>query len=356
MNILLLVLGWIAFPAGVICEIVSTAIKKEHGACGDATSSAALKKKLKNKSILAVVIGLLLIILGSSFTIIPTGKVGVVYDFGVLNENKGVLGTGVQWHKPFVQEIRQYSVMQENSNEAMEAEARIWGESKDKLPIYCRDVRITYQINSEGLIYLLENVADISELSTWGKTTASAFAAATIQLDDIDVAKQSLVEPIMLHEMQRLTDAKYGFSGDNISNVTVVRVLIGELDYEQGYQDAITAKKNAEQLAIEQEVVNKKNEAQKISEAEQARIEASGKANAKIENARGEAESIRLTAEAQAEANVLLTESLSEVILANNWILKWDGKMPVVTDGGGNIIDISGFSARVWPYAQGRQF
>ena len=53
----------------------------------------------------------------------------------------------------------------------------------------------------------------------------------------------------------------------------------------------------------------------------------------KIAKARGNAESILIEAKAQAEANKLLERSLSEELLMQQWIEKWDGKQPQYSAG-----------------------
>lgn len=343
MNVLLWILGLVALIGGVGLFIASKVIPDESRSYGETTNHIRLKKSLGRQGPIYAIIGIALIVLVNSFVIMPTGKVGAVYQFGVLQKDYGVISSGtVYWHTPFIQTVRQISIMQENSNEASDADAKIWGESKDKLPVYCRDVRITYQINANGVMYLLENVVDMGELSTWGKSTQSAFAAATVQFSDADVCKQSLVEPVMLGELQRLTDSKYGKTADGASNVVVVRVLIGELDYEQAYQDAITARKNAEQAAAQQAILNQQNIDKVTSEGEAKRIAADADANAKRIAADADAYEILKLADAQAQANEKLASSLSDMIIANEWIIKWNGQMPYVVDSGGNILDITG--------------
>jgi len=289
-------------------------------------------------SVATGIVGIVVFVMAFSFSVIPTGSVGSLYQFGVLQESESdcIMGAGLQWNIPFVQSIKQVDVMQQNANEFEGEDDRVWGESKDKLPVYCRDVRVTYQINPEGVAFLLKNVSDIEELSAYGKTVQSSFAAATPNFSDVDVCKQSMVEPVMLEEMQRITDAKYG-SG----NVTIIRVLIGELDYEPDYQDAITERKNAEQKAIQQEVANQTAIDKAIADAKAKEEKANGEAEAKKIKADAEAYKILTEAEAQAEANKKLVDSLTPMLIANNWIVQWDGKMPVVTDSSGNIIDIS---------------
>lgn len=343
MSVFLWILGLLGLIGGIGLVIASRVIPKEVKSYGDVTDNTKLKRSLGRQGPIYALLGIAVIVLVNSFVIMPTGKVGAVYQFGVLQKDYGVINSGtVYWHTPFIQTVKQISIMQENSNEASDADAKIWGESKDKLPVYCRDVRITYQIEANGVMYLLENVVDMSELSTWGKTVQSAFAASTVQFDDVDVCKQSLIEPVMLSEIQRITDSKYGKTVDGVSNVNVVRVLIGELDYEQAYQDAITRRKNAEQAATEQAILNQQNIDKVTSEGEAKKIAANADKEAKQIAADADAYEILKLASAQAEANEKLAASLSDMIIANEWIIKWNGQMPYVVDGGGNIIDITG--------------
>jgi hypothetical protein len=49
---------------------------------------------------------------------------------------------------------------------------------------------------------------------------------------------------------------------------------------------------------------------------------------------------MRIEAEAEAEANRKIAESLTEDVLGNKVVEKWDGKLPVVSGENGTIIDI----------------
>ena len=55
-------------------------------------------------------------------------------------------------------------------------------------------------------------------------------------------------------------------------------------------------------------------------------------------NAQQEANAIKVQAEAQAEANRLLTASLTDTLVEYQKVQKWDGKLPTVT-GGSAILD-----------------
>ena len=66
------------------------------------------------------------------------------------------------------------------------------------------------------------------------------------------------------------------------------------------------------------------------NEAKAAAAKAQGVANAKVIQAKGIADAIVVKAKAQAQANKLLTESLSDKILKNNAIAKWNGTTPKI--------------------------
>ncbi len=82
---------------------------------------------------------------------------------------------------------------------------------------------------------------------------------------------------------------------------------------------------------------------QKTQEAIDARITASQELERKkteLEIAEAEAERLRVEAEGIKEANRIISESLTDEILEQKAIEKWDGKLPMVTDGGNAFVNI----------------
>ena len=77
--------------------------------------------------------------------------------------------------------------------------------------------------------------------------------------------------------------------------------------------------------AIKNEAVAKKE----VETAEQNRLKAEKDAETRL-----------IEAQAEADANALLTEKLTDQILADKWIEKWDGKMPTVTGSDSNMIGL----------------
>lgn len=61
---------------------------------------------------------------------------------------------------------------------------------------------------------------------------------------------------------------------------------------------------------------------------------AQAEAAKKVASAKGEAESILMVAKAQADANKLLSESITTTLVNYKSLEKWDGKLPYMTGGG----------------------
>ena len=90
--------------------------------------------------------------------------------------------------------------------------------------------------------------------------------------------------------------------------------------------------------------INAKNAATQMAQQRQNEVaHAKAEADKKIEDARGEAESILRVAEAQAKANKLLAESLTTEFVQYQAITKWDGQLPKMTGSAAvPFIDVTG--------------
>lgn len=73
---------------------------------------------------------------------------------------------------------------------------------------------------------------------------------------------------------------------------------------------------------IEKAIADEAVEKKKVETAEQRKLKAQKDAETKI-----------IKAKAQAEANEILTDKLTDKVLMNEWLKKWDGKLPKYVDG-----------------------
>ncbi len=89
------------------------------------------------------------------------------------------------------------------------------------------------------------------------------------------------------------------------------------------------------------QMIDAKNAAiQSALKAENQVKEAEANAKIAIAKAQGEAEAMKVKADAEAYYNKTISASLTPQIVQEDWIEKWDGKLPIVSSDGGNILDI----------------
>ena len=90
------------------------------------------------------------------------------------------------------------------------------------------------------------------------------------------------------------------------------------------------------------QMINEKNAAvQSALKAKNKVAEAEAEAKIKIAEAKGAAEAMQIKADVAAYYNTKIAASLSQHIVQEDWIEKWDGHLPTVTgSGGGMILDL----------------
>ena len=120
-------------------------------------------------------------------------------------------------------------------------------------------------------------------------------------------------------EVRAMLDASLSSEGFLVTEFT------SHINPPQSLQAAIDAKNQAIQESLKAE-----NEVKKAD------------ANAKIAiaKAKGEAEAMKIKADAEAYYNRTISASLSEKIIQEDWIEKWDGKLPTYQGGGTPLITL----------------
>ena len=74
--------------------------------------------------------------------------------------------------------------------------------------------------------------------------------------------------------------------------------------------------------------------------AQQQLLKAETEKKTAITNAEAQAEAVKIKAQGDAEANKLLNDSLTDKVIENKKIEKWNGELPRVSGSGGTIIDL----------------
>lgn len=278
------------------------------------------KKPEKKNIVIPALVGLIVYILSCSFVIIPTGYTGVRTTFGQISSQS--VHNGFNWKAPFVQSIQKVNNKQQDITFA----DRVWSETKQRTAIYYENIVVTYQINPEKSAWIYANVSDYDKSLVNYNIVSSALKSSSKSLSDTDATNRSIIEPLHMKNLQKSLDEKYG------KEVVIInKVIINNADFEDSYNEAIAAKQKAQLEAEKQAIDNEKAVKKAEADAQVQRTSAQAEADARL-----------VKAEAEAKANELLEKSLTEQILQEAWINKWDGKVPeyVAGDSGSVLFGI----------------
>lgn len=308
-NIILILAGLIGIIAGASAILALMSNAKHNRYIED----DARKKKFPKYPICLIAVSVILLIAGNCFRIIPTGYTGVRTTFGLIDQES--CRSGMNITVPFVQNIS----LVNNKQQDIRFDEQIWSETKEQTPVYMQGVNVTYQIVPESSAWIYANVENWVEELVDYDLVSSALKAASRQLEADDVTNRAKIEPDSERALQQAIDEKYGEN-----RVTIKNIVINNMDFDESYNAAIAKKSEAMQKQQEQAITNKTNEDRAASEAEQARQRAQGDADAEL-----------IRANAKAEANKIISNSITAQTQRQDAIDKWDGTLPQAT--GGNV-------------------
>ena len=296
MNFIIFVIGVLVLAAGICIPIGVFTSKEEN-------------KPKKSLSCFVIILGMFLVIMSSSFAIIPTGYTGVRTTFGQISSK--TVQNGFNWKVPFVQEVSKVN----NKQQDITFEDKVWSETTERTSIFYKNITVTYQINPEKSAWIYANVSDYKDNLVSSSLVASAIKSSSKTLSDTNATNRSKIEPLVMQNVQSSLDEKYG------KDIVVVnKVVISDADFEDSYNKAIAEKQQAQLDSEKQSIVNQKN----------------------VDKAKADAEAKLTAADAESKANKKLERSLTDRVLKNAYIDKWNGQMPdVVTSKDESImIDI----------------
>ena len=262
--------------------------------------------------------------------IVPAGYVAVQYSMngGVKDE---VLTQG--WHmvSPTIKTSR-YTIGLEQSyltagkngdskdDESFSASS---SEGKDMLI----DLTFTYQFKPENVVGVFNRFKGQS-----GQDVRDSFIKPNIVSWTKEVLAKYRVSDVLGTRRAEVNCAlteylagKFDQYGITISNVSLINIEVDE-ETSKAINAKITAQQNAETQAIN----NKTN----IDKAK-------ADADVKLTQAQAEADAKMIQAEAEAKANEMIQKSLTDGVLQQRYIEKWDGRLPsVLSDGNSSDVVI----------------
>src|SRR5262244_3251306 len=269
------------------------------------------------RALLAIAIGIpALVFLFSIFRVIPAGHVGVKVLFGQVDPVPLREGLNLVWNPLYDIVIMDTRVQKHTT--------RYDAASKDLQAVHV-DMVLNYRLmpdrapdvyKSIGLNYS-NVIVDPAAQEVLKAQTATHNAA------EILVRRQAIKNDVQTGITQWL--AKYG--------VELKEASLANIRFDANYERAIEAKQIEEQKAEQKryELI------QAQRQAEIAAATAKGKGDAAREEAKGVADALRIKGEAEAAYNARVAASLTQPLIQQQYLTKWDGRLPQFTFGGNAV-------------------
>lgn len=267
-----------------------------------------IEKKSKTKSRIAISIAvfclLVFILIPFSIHTVDTGEVAVVKYFG---EAIDVESPGTYFDFWITKNYTTF----DTKTQTLQLDAATYSSDAQTMNV---QMTVQYRIHADSAIKIAEQYGTIDTLQARIEAIVAEKTKATLSSHkamDI-IANRASMSPLVEEAVRNAIDEKF--------YVSIQTVSITNIDFSDAFEKAVEEKMVAEQ---EQLKANYQNET-------------------KIAKATADAEAKKISAQAEKEANELLQKSLTDEILQEMWIEKWDGKLPSTVAGeSGSMIMIS---------------
>lgn len=245
---------------------------------------------------------------------VEPGYVGIeVNQYGT---QKGVadfpLQTGRVWYNPITTDVYKFPTFRQNVIWTKDGEDESITFNSTEGAILNADVAISYSINAEQVPHIFvefrKGIEDITHiyLRSEVRDMINRHASEIKTIEIFGVGKQKLLDEVTIGLNERL--GHLGFKFELVSFVGAPRA-------DNSVMNSINATIEATQRAIE---------------AQNKIVQATAEAEQRVQTAEGEATSIKMIANAQAEANNTINKSLTPELIRYKAIEKWSGAPPQV--------------------------
>ena len=276
-----------------------------------------MKQNYRKLVIALSCIALVIILFAACCTVVDSGEVGIKFHKWSVSEEDygGVEGTCKGWvfYNPITTSVFTYpAFIQRKQYETIKVNAK-------DASLFDMDPTIAYRINPEMACDIFTKYrVGVKELEDGYIRTCIYEAYRTC-------ANQYTSDSLMSNRANFERDVRARLENSLMNEGFIVEEFTSKITPPQSLLAMIDAKNTAIQSALKAE-----NE---VKEAE---------ANAKIAvaKAEGNAKAMKIKADAEAYYNRTIAASLSQMIIQEDWIEKWDGKLPTYTGSGTPLISI----------------
>ena len=256
----------------------------------------------------------------ASFTIIQPGNVGVV--FNRWSGSLKTVGQGVAWRVPWITQVQSYPIALRTYTMVQRSlEGSAQGDDSIDLPTkegqhIRQDISVTYNTSQDKAADVFRSFrgADIEDIER-------TFIRRTIITVSQNVAGQMALTDLISNQRTALQDHIQEQLGTQMEKMGFVvdKVNLGASHLPQAIEAQMQQKMAAQQTAQQAEYELQRQQTL---------------AKAKVAEAEGDAQATLVKAKAQAEANRMLQETLTPLLVQSKALDRWNGTLPQFTGGG----------------------
>jgi regulator of protease activity HflC (stomatin/prohibitin superfamily) len=278
-----------------------------------------LQRPLALASRLALGLGVLVpivVVLTSTFKVIPAGHVGVATLFGRVQPTP--LPEGLN----FINPLKDVTLM---STQVQRRSAKYDAASNDLQAVHVEMV-LNYRLIPERAPEVYQRIG-------------VAYPAIIIDPAAQEVLKATTALHNALEILQKRQTIKNEVQKDIASwlvkyGIELKEAALANIRFDPAYEKAVEAKQIEEQKAEQKryELIQAQRQAEIVA------AEAKGKGDAAREEAKGVAEALRIRGEAEAAYNGKIAASLTPIVIQQQYLARWDGRLPQYSLGGGGVV------------------
>jgi len=257
-------------------------------------------------------------VMTTSCTVVDSGEIGIKFHKWSTNEKDygGVEGTCKGWvtYNPITTDVFTYpTFIQRKNYEAFNVNAK-------DASVFSMDPTIAYRINPEKacdiFVKYRKGIEDIE----------NGYIRTCIYEAYRTCANQYTSDSLMSNRANFERDVRNRLESSLMDEGFIVEEFTSQITPPRSLAQMINEKNAAVQSALKAE--------NKVKEAE-------AEAKIRVAEARGAAEAMQIKADAEAYYNRTIAASLSPLIVQEDWIEKWDGKVPTLMGGSNMMLDMS---------------
>lgn len=282
-----------------------------------ATTANTPDKKILRTLLWAFIAVIVIAAFPVSCTVVDSGEIGVKFHKWSTDEQNygGVEGTCHGWvfYNPYTTDVFRYpTYIQRKNYEPFNVNAK-------DASIFQMDPTIAYRLNPEKACDIFVKYRkDIESLENGYIRTCIYEAYRTC-------ANQYTSDSLMGNRANFESDVRARLERSLMNEGFIVEEFTSQITPPKSLADMIDSKNRAVQASLK--ALNE------VKEAE-------ANAQIAIAKAKGEAEAMRIKADGEAYYNRTISASLSPMIVQEDWIEKWDGKLPSVSGGNTPLINM----------------